>query len=118
MPFHADEELLRRLFLNLLDNAIKFTPPKGLVKIHAGVEENFYSVTVSDTGNGISTDDQPHIFERFYRADKARSRDENESGAGLGLSIALWISEAHEGTLVLQKSDTSSSTFLVKLPVK
>jgi heavy metal sensor kinase len=118
MPFHADEEFVRRLFLNLLDNAIKFTPPKGSVIIRAEISDNSYLITVSDTGKGISTEDKAHIFERFYRADKARSRDENESGAGLGLSIALWISEVHDGTLRLQNSDADGSTFLVKFPVK
>lgn len=118
MPIRADEELLRRLFLNLLDNAIKFTEPGGTIKIHAEAAKKNYFVTVSDTGAGIAPEDEPHIFERFYRADKSRQRETSEGGAGLGLSIVKWIGEAHDGTIDLQKSDASGSTFLVKFPVK
>lgn len=116
MLINADEELLKRLFFNLLDNAIKYTPADGWVKIRAEISDSAYSITVADTGKGISEEDRKHIFERFYRADKARSRGASESGAGLGLSISLWISEAHDGKLKLVKSDANGSAFLVELP--
>src|SRR6267142_2056116 len=109
MPFRGDENLLRRLLLNLVYNAIKYTPKGGTVTVSCKREAQHYIVTVSDTGRGIPAEAQPHIFERFYRADSARSREEDDgagltSGAGLGLSIARWIAEAHDGTLDLLHS--------------
>jgi two-component system OmpR family sensor kinase len=71
---------------------------------------------VSDTGTGIPAEAQPHIFERFYRVDRARSRADGSGGAGLGLPIAKWIAEAHGGKLRLARSDEHGSTFLVTLP--
>lgn len=116
--FHGDEALLRRLLLNLLDNAIKYTPKGGTVTLECRKQTAQYVVSVSDTGPGISPDLQSRIFERFFRADKARSRSETDSGgAGLGLSIARWIAEAHHGQLELARSDASGTTFTVMLPV-
>jgi two-component system OmpR family sensor kinase len=117
-PFRGDEELLRQMLWNLLDNAVKYTPRGGTVRIALVSGNAEYVVTVSDSGGGISPEIQPHIFERFYRADKARSRAEtaNEGGAGLGLPIARWIAEAHHGRLELQRSDETGSTFVVFLP--
>lgn len=115
--FHGDEALLRRLFLNLLDNAIKYTPAGGQVTLDCKKNSAQYVVNVTDTGPGISPELQPRIFERFFRADKVRARAETDSGgAGLGLSIARWIAEAHHGRLELVRSDTSGSTFSVTLP--
>jgi signal transduction histidine kinase len=106
--------------LNLLDNAIKHTPVGGLVRVGLERRDDHYLLTVSDTGEGIPVAAQPHIFERFYRADKARSRAEtgDGSGAGLGLSIARWVAEAHEGRLELARSDASGSTFIASLPLR
>jgi len=103
----ADEELVHRMLLNLIDNAVKFTPAGGRVIIRAttGV------IRVSDTGTGISADDQSRIFERFFRAGGA------SGGAGLGLPIARWIAEAHGGSLTLERSDAEGSTFRIELPV-
>ena len=118
-PIHADESLLRRMILNLLDNAIKYTSEGGRVTItcHRAGEE--YAVSIMDTGGGIPADLQPRIFERFFRADKARSRAENDGGgAGLGLSISRWIAEAHHGRLELTRSDSIGSTFTAYLPAK
>jgi heavy metal sensor kinase len=114
-PIHADESLLRRMILNLLDNAIKYTPAGGVVTVrchHAGEE---YALSVMDTGGGIPAELQPRIFERFFRADKARSRSEKDGGAGLGLSISRWIAEAHHGRLDLARSDSRGSTFTATL---
>lgn len=117
MLIHADESLLRRMVLNLMDNAIKYTPPGGQVHISGGEKDAFYCVTIQDTGQGVSLELQPRIFERFFRADRARTRSESDGGgAGLGLSISLWIAEAHGGALELTRSDSSGSTFTIYLP--
>ena len=117
MLIRADEALLRRMILNLIDNAIKYTGTGGEVSISCGEEASFYSVTIRDTGQGIPNELQPRIFERFFRADKVRSRLESDGGgAGLGLSISLWIAEVHGGRLELTRSDPSGSTFTIFLP--
>jgi two-component system, OmpR family, sensor kinase len=117
LPIHADESLLRRMVLNLLDNAIKYTPANGSVTVTCRQDGNEYTLSIADTGSGIALDLQPRIFERFFRVDKARSRSETDgSGAGLGLSIARWIAEAHFGRLELTRSDANGSTFTAFLP--
>jgi heavy metal sensor kinase len=121
MPICGDENLLRRLLLNLLDNAIKHTQRGGAVIISCKREAIRYVITVSDTGVGIPAEAQPHIFDRFYRADSSRLRAEEDgagltSGAGLGLSIARWIAEAHDGTLELLHSSNEGTVFQLILP--
>jgi two-component system OmpR family sensor kinase len=118
-PIHADEALLRRMILNLLDNAIKYTPEGGSVSVACRREGGEYALSITDTGPGIPEELQPRIFERFFRADKARSHAESDGGgAGLGLSIARWIAEAHHGRLELVRSDATGSTFAAYLPAK
>jgi heavy metal sensor kinase len=118
LPIEADEALLRRMLLNLLDNAIKYTPEGGQISLQCRRQRDDYTLSVSDTGTGIPVELQARIFERFFRADKARSRAEGDSGgAGLGLSIARWIAEAHHGRLELSKSDATGTTFTAWLPV-
>ncbi|MGB7283006.1 MAG: ATP-binding protein [Candidatus Acidiferrum sp.] len=112
----GDSALLRRMILNLLDNAIKYTNEGGRVEIACGAASGDNEVHVKDTGPGIAQELQGRIFERFFRADPARSRSGREGGAGLGLSIALWIAEAHHGRLELVRSDTTGSHFAVYLP--
>ena len=116
-PYRGDEDLLRQMILNLLDNAIKFTSAGGRVHLQLSQNNSKHLITISDTGPGIPADAQPYIFERFYRADHARSRSDqvNGSGAGLGLSIARWIAEAHDGSLTLQQSDHTGSVFVASL---
>ena len=118
MLLRADESLLHRLFLNLLDNAVKYNRENGSVSITAANVGENYRIEISDTGAGITKVDEPKIFDRFFRADQARSRsdDETSGGAGLGLSIAAWIVETHRGSLTLQKSDADGSIFRVELP--
>ena len=118
-PFRGDEGLLRQMLLNLLDNAVKHTPTGGTVRVYMAQRNSACEITVADTGSGIPPEAQPHIFERFYRADKARARSEtvNGAGAGLGLAIARWVAEAHAGTLTLSRSDASGSVFIISLPV-
>ena len=110
----GDEQLLQRLFLNLLDNAVKYNREDGKISVNLANK----TVIISDTGFGIAKNDQTKIFERFYRTDKSRSRNEqsNTSGAGLGLSIAKWIAELHQAELKLSKSDESGSEFTIIFP--
>jgi signal transduction histidine kinase len=116
--FHGDEDLLRRMILNLVDNAIKHTPQGGVVRLGLSEDAPDYLISISDTGPGIPSEAQAHIFERFYRAGAARSRPEDGdgAGAGLGLSIASWIAQAHDGSLELTRSDQTGTTFTVRLP--
>lgn len=118
MKLNGDETLLHRLFLNLLDNSIKYNRPGGSVSIVAESVRDFHNVLVKDTGHGIAEDDRARIFERFYRADKARTRDNTngKNGVGLGLSIAVWIAEIHNGSLILKESSPQGSAFEVRLP--
>lgn len=117
LPIHADESLVRRMLLNLLDNAIKYTPDLGRVTVSCQRSGKEYAVNIADTGCGIPAELRPRIFERFFRADKARSHSENDGGgAGLGLAISRWIAEAHHGRLELTRSDSTGSTFSAYLP--
>jgi len=119
-PFYGDEAMIRRMVINLLDNAIKHTPGGGNIRVSLEQRDRHYLLTISDTGSGIPAAAQPHIFERFYRADKARSRAQSSDGggAGLGLSIARLAAEAHEGRLDLAGSDESGTSFIVSLPIR
>jgi heavy metal sensor kinase len=112
----GDQALLRRMILNLLDNAIKYTNESGRVDIACRATSAGFEIHVTDTGPGIPPELHARIFERFFRADPARSRSGREGGAGLGLSIALWIAEAHHGRLELVRSDARGSHFAVFLP--
>ena len=117
MMCHGDEGLLRQMVMNLLGNAIKHTSSGGVVRMSLDQHNGQYQIRVSDTGAGIPVDAQPHIFERFYRADRSRSRAaEDGGGAGLGLAIARWIAEAHKGQLYLERSDQTGSVFVASLP--
>ncbi|MFZ3330197.1 MAG: ATP-binding protein [Candidatus Acidiferrales bacterium] len=115
MPVRADEELLRRMILNLLDNAIKYTPEGGKISVACSVAPGGYELTVTDSGPGIPVDLHSRIFERFFRVDRARSRTGRDGGAGLGLSIARWIAEAHDGRIDLIRSDATGSVFKVHI---
>ena len=114
----GDVRRLRQLFLNLITNAIKYTPKGGKVELslshRVGGEIAF---TVRDTGIGISAADLAHVFDRFWRADRARSRGSERSGFGLGLSISQWIAQAHGGRVTAQSRLGRGSVFTVVLPV-
>jgi signal transduction histidine kinase len=118
IAFRGDEPLIRRMVLNLLHNAIKYTSNSGRVRISLRNNPEHCQVVINDTGPGIPLEAQSQVFDRFFRVDKARSRDEslNGSGAGLGLSIARWAAEMHGGKIVLEHSDGSGSTFIISLP--
>jgi two-component system, OmpR family, sensor kinase len=114
MPLRGDAELIRRMLLNLLDNAIKFTNRGGKVRLDVMRDGDAYLIRVSDTGHGIPPEAQANIFDRFYRADRTRTHDADgtaASGAGLGLSIARWIAEVHGGEVRLRQSSPAGSIF-------
>jgi heavy metal sensor kinase len=113
-PFRGDEDLLRRLVINLLENAIRYTPRGGQVSAALEQSPEYIKVCISDTGPGIAPEDAARVFERFYRADQARSR--KDGGFGLGLSIVKWIAEAHRGTVELSSRPGAGSVFTVTLP--
>jgi signal transduction histidine kinase len=115
-PYRGDESLLRQMFINLLDNAVKYTPEGGFVRVLVERQESEYRVIISDTGVGIPVEAQPYIFDRFFRADTSRTQTMDVNGAGLGLSIARWIAEVHKGCLKLQHSDSTGTTFSISLP--
>ena len=113
----GDEDLLRRMVGNLLDNAIRHSTPGSSVRVELSRSAKSYVITMADVGTGIPADHQPHIFERFYRGDTARSRDDGGlGGAGLGLAIARWIARQHGGDVSLQRSSPAGSTFQITLP--
>jgi heavy metal sensor kinase len=114
IQFRGDEELLRRLVMNLLDNAIRYTPPGGRVEAVLETEGSHVRIRISDTGMGIGPEAVPHIFERFFRADKARSRQ--DGGFGLGLAIVKWIAESHNGVVELNTKLGAGTAFTVTLP--
>ncbi len=112
----GDHVRLRQLLLNLIDNAIKYTAEKGTVTLALTRTDGAAKISVSDTGIGIPKEEQLKIFDRFYRVDKARSRE--MGGSGLGLSISKWIAELHGGTLSVESEPNVGSTFTVTLPLK
>jgi len=109
----ADGALLERAIANLVDNALKYTPEGGRVRIWGGTDGGQVAVAVEDNGMGIPESDLPRIFERFYRVDKSRSRD--LGGTGLGLSIVKHIVQLHGGTISVSSSP-AGSTFTLRLP--
>ena len=110
----GDEIRLKQLFLNLIDNAIKYNKSGGRVTISIVRENNFVNVSIADTGIGIPKDEINLIFERFYRVDKTRTRD--TGGTGLGLSIAKSIAESHNGRIEVESELGKGSKFSVILP--
>jgi len=116
IAFNADEELIKRMILNLLDNAVKYTPEGGEISLALEKHNGSAEIVVRDTGIGLSEGDQLRVFDRFYRVDKARSRA--LGGAGLGLSIVRTIVEAHGGEITVESTPRHGSTFTVSLPLK
>jgi signal transduction histidine kinase len=112
----GDGSRLRQLLMNLVSNAIKYTPAGGLVRLRAGRDGNQIRISVHDTGIGIAPGDLPYIFDRFWRADLARSRTGTRPGSGLGLAISRWIAEAHGGRIEVQSRSGRGTTFTVTLP--
>ena len=111
----GDPDRLRQLLLVLLDNALKYTPPDGQVTVALRRNGRSAEITIRDTGGGISAQDLPHVFERFYRGDRSRARD--PGGTGLGLPIAHWIAEQHGGEVTLASTPGNGTVATVRLPL-
>ena len=114
LPIRANEARLRRLLLILVDNALKFTPAGGRVTVSGSSDGAEVTIAVADTGTGISPADLPHIFERFWRADRVRSRE--TGGTGLGLTIARQIADEHNARLDVQSEVGHGSVFTIRFP--
>jgi len=124
---YGDALRIRQLLLNLIENSIKYTEPGGSISVSLDENAPLYlpgeeekpcdgvKLVVSDTGIGIAQEDQERIFSRFFRVDKARSRE--QGGSGLGLSICRWIVEAHQGEISVESELGKGSRFIVKLPI-
>ncbi|GMK41789.1 hypothetical protein PCCS19_48480 [Paenibacillus sp. CCS19] len=112
----GDEDALRQVWTNLLHNAIKFTPEEGTIRIQLTKEQQHARVIIADTGMGIAEEDLPHVFERFYKADKARTS--SKGGSGLGLSIAATIVRQHGGTITASSVSGQGTTFEAMIPLQ
>ncbi|MFH1049843.1 MAG: carbapenam-3-carboxylate synthase domain-containing protein [bacterium] len=110
-----DEGKIHQAVLNIIDNAVKYTPENGKVKVSLKDREHYVEIKVSDNGVGMSQEELTHIFDRFYRVDKARS-SENIKGSGLGLSIVKWIVEAHNGKIFVESQPKKGTNFIMMLP--
>jgi len=116
LPIRADADALRRAILILIDNAVKYTPEDGSITVGLYRKDGCAVASVIDTGIGIAPEDLPHIFDRFWRADKARSRE--GGGAGLGLSIAKWIVDTHGGSIAVESEIGKGSTFSILIALQ
>ena len=110
----ADKNQLKRMVLNILDNAIKYTQPGGTISIDLHRQKDSADIDITDTGIGIPENELPHIFDRFYRVDKSRS----SAGFGLGLSIAQSIAMAHGGRIDVKNNVPQGTIFTISLPIK
>ncbi len=113
----GDAARLKQLFLNVVDNAIKYTHPHGLVTLSLKKDAENAVIMIKDNGIGIPRKDQSKIFERFYRVERSSGNIENTSGSGLGLPIAKWIAEAHNGSIEVKSKEGKGSTFTIQLPI-
>ena len=110
IPIFADQDKISQVMINLLSNALKFTPSGGVVEVEVSQRISEVEITVKDNGLGISPEDQPFMFERFYRVDKSRSR--LTGGSGIGLAI-----EAHQGTVTVKSKVGIGTEFIIILPL-
>jgi two-component system sensor histidine kinase VicK len=112
----GDKARIEQVLMYIITNAVKYTPAGGRIAVSSGVDSGFAWVKISDTGVGIPESDIPHVFERFYRVEKARSRE--TGGTGLGLSIAAEIVKSHGGRIELESIHGYGSVFTVYLPIR
>ena len=113
----GDRDRLKQVLVNLVGNALQYTPAGGTVTLALRKVGERAQLIIADTGTGISPQDLPHIFERFYRSEKSRKRQDSTSGFGLGLSIAYWIVNNHDGSIEVTSQEGKGSTFCVWLPL-
>lgn len=113
----GDQDRLKQVLVNLISNAINYTPSGGVVTIGLGKTSDQADLTIHDTGPGIPSEDLPHIFERFYQGEKSRTRSQDRKGFGLGLSIAYWIVRSHGGMIDVDSKEGQGTTFRVLLPL-
>jgi signal transduction histidine kinase len=113
----GDQDRLKQVLVNLIGNAIQYTPNGGEVVVGLGKVDNQAKLTIHDTGPGIPPEDLPHVFERFYRGEKSRTRSRDGKGFGLGLSIAYWIVRNHSGRIEVNSKAGQGTTFCVWLPL-
>ena len=116
VPLRVDRNRIRQLLLNLVTNAVKYTGQGGEVSLGLVDQGDRVTLTVGDTGIGIAAGDLPHIFDRFWRADPARSRAGERPGTGLGLAITKWVAEAHGGAISAHSRPGRGTIFTVTLP--
>ncbi len=116
VPLRVDRNRVRQMLLNLVTNAVKYTPEGGEIALGLSDQGDSLTLTVGDTGIGIAAGDLQHIFDRFWRADPARSRAGESPGTGLGLAITKWVAEAHGGTIAVQSRPGRGTLFTVVLP--
>lgn len=116
VPLRVDRNRVRQMLLNLVTNAVKYTPDNGVIALGLFDQGDSVTLTVGDTGIGIAAGDLEHIFDRFWRADPARSRAGESPGTGLGLAITKWVAEAHGGTIAVQSRPGRGTLFTVALP--
>jgi signal transduction histidine kinase len=112
----GDSERIGQVVLNLITNAIHYTPPGGSIRVETSTENKFAILRVIDSGMGIPPEDLPRIFDRFYRVEKSRSRE--KGGSGLGLAISKAIIAAHSGSIEVSSEVGRGTTFLVRLPIQ
>jgi signal transduction histidine kinase len=113
---NGDSDRLKQVLVNLISNAIKYTPGEGTVTFELCKVDDRSRLMIRDTGPGIPAEDLPHIFERFYRAEKSRTRSKT-SGFGLGLSIAYWIINVHGGSIEVESQESQGTAFIIWLPL-
>jgi two-component system, OmpR family, sensor kinase len=115
VSLYGNADQLKQAIVALVDNALKYTPQEGYVSLSLNIADEFAIIKIRDTGIGISPEELPHIFERFYRADRARPRD--RGGSGLGLAIVQGIVRGHQGSIEVESIPGKGSTFTLKLPI-
>ena len=115
-PFYRDKDKICQVMINILSNALKYTCPGGLLQLKVTADFDKIIFSAKDTGLGISKEDLPFIFERFYRADKARNR--GTGGTGIGLTISKVLIEAHHGTITIDSEMNQWTEIVIKLPLK
>lgn len=113
---NADKSLIKEALRIFIDNSIKYTPEDGFIKVNSYITPEGVGISVQDSGNGISKEDLPHIFDRFYRADKSRTKQ--SGGTGLGLAISKWIVMKHKGTIEVESQLGVGTKINIKLPIK